>query len=177
MKDTMNILISGYGGQGILFSGKVIAYAGLIDGKEVSWLPSYGPEMRGGDANCTICLSNEPIASPYIQYPDYFMAMNQLAFNRYISAVKSDGIVVYDRSIIQGDTDRTDLAIFGFDAATIAEENGMAGLVNMVMTGKLFKELAFSTYEALEKAVDKCVPNRPEVAQMNMKAIQLGIES
>ena len=177
MSDTMSILVSGYGGQGILFAGKLIAYAGLMDGKEVSWLPSYGPEMRGGDANCTVCLSDTPIASPYVQFPEHLMAMNQLAYNKYISMIKQDGIVIYDRSIINGDTDRKDLSIYGFEAAGIAEENGMPGLVNMVMTGRLYKELPFCSFDSLEKAMEKCVPERPQLAQMNMKAIQLGMES
>lgn len=177
MNDTMSILISGYGGQGILFSGKVIAYAGLIDGKEVSWLPSYGPEMRGGAANCTICLSNEPIASPYIQYPDHFIAMNQLAFNKYVSTVEKGGVVVYDSAIIQGGTEREDVQIFGIDAVTIAEGNGLKGLANMVIIGKLYKELPYCSYDSLEKAVGKCVPEgRAQLLEMNMKAIRLGIE-
>ncbi|MCL1849140.1 MAG: 2-oxoacid:acceptor oxidoreductase family protein [Clostridiales bacterium] len=178
MKDTISILIAGYGGQGILFSGKVVAYAGLIDGKEISWLPSYGPEMRGGSANCTICLSNEPIASPYIQYPDYFMAMNQLAFNKFIPMVEKSGMVVYDSAIINGATDRGDIQVHGLDAVTLAEENGLGGLANMVMTGKLFKELPFCTFASLEKAVEKSVSaGRTQLIELNMKAIQLGMES
>ncbi|MCL2166911.1 MAG: 2-oxoacid:acceptor oxidoreductase family protein [Clostridiales bacterium] len=178
MKDPMNILIAGYGGQGILFSGKVIAYAGLIDGKEVSWLPSYGPEMRGGSANCTICLSKDPIASPYIEFPEFFVAMNQLAFNKFASTVEEGGMVVYDSAIINGATERKDMQIFGIDAVTLAEDSGLKGLANMVMTGKLFKELSFCTFDSLEKAVEKCVPaGRTQLIESNLKAIQLGIEN
>jgi len=178
MNDAMNILIAGYGGQGILFSGKVIAYAGLIDEKEITWLPSYGPEMRGGSSSCTICLSNEPIASPYIQHPDYFIAMNQLAFNKFFSMVEKDGIVIYDSAIINGAADRNDIRIHGIEAVTLAEENGLKGLANMVMAGKLFKEAPFSTFASLEKAVEKCVPEgRTQLIDLNMKAIHLGIEN
>ena len=178
MSDTMNILIAGYGGQGILFSGKVIAYAGLIDGKEVSWLPSYGPEMRGGSASCTVCLSSDPIASPFIQHPPFLIAMNQLAFNKYMPMVESDGILVYDSAIVNGATERKDLALYGIDATTLAEENEVRGLANMIMAGKLFKEHAFCTYASLEKAVEKCVPeSRPQLIELNMKAIQLGAEN
>jgi len=178
MKDTISILVAGYGGQGILFSGKVIAYAGLLDDKEVSWLPSYGPEMRGGSANCTICLSSEPIASPYIQYPDYFVAMNQLAFNKFMPMVESDGVALYDSAIINGTTDRTDLRLHAIDAVTIAEENGLKGLANMVITGKLFKEIPFCTFASLEKAVEKSVPEgRTQLVELNLKAIQLGMEN
>ena len=178
MKETMSILIAGYGGQGILFSGKVIAYAGLIDEKEISWLPSYGPEMRGGSANCTICLSNEAIASPYIQYPDYFVAMNQLAFNKFMPMVEKGGMAVYDSAIINGATDRGDVKVSGIDAVTLAEENGLKGLANMVITGKLYKELPFCAFSSLEKAVEKSVPaGRTQLIEMNLKAIQLGLEN
>ena len=176
--DYQSILIAGYGGQGILFAGKVIAYAGLIDEKEVSWLPSYGPEMRGGSANCTVCLSNEIIASPYVQYPEYFLAMNQLAFNKYISTVEKGGVVIYDSAIIDGKTDRKDLTIYGIDAVSLAEKSGAQGLSNMVMTGRLYKELMFCSYASLEKAVEKCVPeSKVQLIEWNLKAIQLGIES
>ena len=175
---TMNILFAGYGGQGILFAGKVVAYAGLIDGKEVSWLPSYGPEMRGGTASCTVCLSDAPIASPYIERPDYLVALNQLSFNKYVPLVESNGLVLYDSAIINGETDREDLRIFGIDALTVAEGNGLKGLANMVMTGKLFKELPFSAYASLEEAVRKCVSgSRTELIDMNIKAIQMGIDA
>ena len=178
MKDTISMVIAGYGGQGILFSGKVAAYAGLIDGKEVSWFPSYGPEMRGGSAACTVCISSDPIASPYIMHPDYLAALNQLAFNKYIGLVDQGGVVVYDSAIINGATDRGDLNMFGVDAVTIAEENGIRGLANMVITGKLYKELAFCSFGALEKAVEKSVPEgRTQLVALNMKAIQLGVES
>jgi 2-oxoglutarate ferredoxin oxidoreductase subunit gamma len=178
MSDTMSILVAGYGGQGILFAGKVIAYAGLIDGKEVSWLPSYGPEMRGGTANSTICLSNEPIASPYIPFPDHLLAMNQLSFNKYIPMVVEGGVAVYDGSIINGKTDREDIRVFGIDAATIAEENGVNGLASIVMIGKLFKELPFCSFEALEESVRKCTPaSKAEMFDFNMKAIRLGMEN
>ena len=177
MSNTMNMLIAGYGGQGILFAGKVVAYAGLIDGKEVSWLPSYGPEMRGGAANCTVCLSDEPIASPFIQYPDYLVAMNQLAFNKYISLVAKGGIAIYDSAIVNGATDRTDLKVIGIDAVTMAEANGLTGLANMVLTGKLFQEISFCAYPSLEQSVKKCVPaTKQQMIDFNMKAIKLGIE-
>ena len=177
MKDPMYILIAGYGGQGILFTGKVIAYAGLFDGKELLWLPSYGPEMRGGSSSCTVCLSSEPIASPYVQNPDYLIAMNQLAFNKHIATVDTGGVAIYDSAIINGQVDREDIKILGVDAVTLAEENGLKGLANMVITGKLYKELAFCSYDSLEKAVVKSVPeNRQQMIELNLKAIQLGID-
>ena len=178
MNGTTSILVAGYGGQGILFAGKVMAYAVLIDGKEVSWLPSYGPEMRGGTASCTICLSSEPIASPYIERPDHLVAMNQLSFNKYISMVEKGGIVIYDSDIINGTMDRDDLQVFDISAVTLAESNGMGGLANMVMTGKLYKELAFCSFPSLEESVRKCVSaTRADLIDLNIRAMQLGAEN
>lgn len=98
MKD-MNALLAGFGGQGILFMGKVIAYAGLTDGKEVSWLPSYGPEMRGGTANCSVCISSDPICSPLVVTPNVFVAMNGPSYDKFIDSVVPGGIVILDSKI------------------------------------------------------------------------------
>lgn len=95
-----NFLLAGFGGQGILFSGKVIAYSGLMDGKEVSWLPSYGPEMRGGTANCSVCISDEPIGSPLVLSPDVLMAMNLQSFDKFINTVVPGGIAVIDSTLV-----------------------------------------------------------------------------
>ena len=97
---TTEIILAGFGGQGILFAGKILAYCGLIAGKELSWLPSYGPEMRGGTANCSVCISDEPIGSPVVTTPDYLIAMNGPSYKKFIDAVKPDGLVLFDNSIV-----------------------------------------------------------------------------
>lgn len=94
------ILLAGFGGQGILFAGKVLAYCGLMDKKELSWLPSYGPEMRGGTANCSVCISDEPIASPLVTEPDLMMAMNQPSFEKFINKVKAGGKAFIDSTLV-----------------------------------------------------------------------------
>ena len=133
--------------------------------------------MRGGTANCTVCLSDDPIASPYIEYPDYLVAMNQLSFNKYISVVEKGGVVIYDQAMINGKTDREDLTLYGVDAVTLAEENGVAGLANMILIGKVFQALSFCTFPALEESVKKCVPaSKTALIELNMKAIRLGID-
>ena len=144
-----NMLLAGFGGQGILFAGKVIAYGGLMDEKEISWLPSYGPEMRGGTANCSVCISVEP-----------------------------GSIVIVDSFLINKKVERDDVTAFYVPATKIAEDNGLKGLANIILVGKLFHETNFCTEDALYKAVEKCVPPRKaHLIDANKKALQLGMEA
>ena len=108
---TTQILIAGFGGQGILFSGKFLAYKGLMEELQVSWLPSYGPEMRGGTANCNVILSDDPVGSPIITTPDVLIAMNLPSFEKFVPTVKAGGIVIADSSLIETKTDRTDIDV------------------------------------------------------------------
>ena len=100
MSKDLNLLLAGFGGQGVLFAGKVIAYSGLLEGKEISWLPSYGPEMRGGTANCSVCISDNPIGSPLVVTPNVFIAMNLPSFDRFINDVQPGGVVLVDSFLI-----------------------------------------------------------------------------
>ena len=110
MRD-MNAVLAGFGGQGILFMGKVIAYAGLYDDKQVSWLPSYGPEMRGGTANCSVCISDELICSPLVNTPNALIVMNLPSFDKFIDKVVPGGTVIVDSALIEKKTDRTDIDV------------------------------------------------------------------
>ena len=176
MSENLNILLAGFGGQGILFAGKVIAYAGLMDEKEISWLPSYGPEMRGGTANCSICISDKPIGSPLVVNPNVFVAMNVPSFDKFINAVEPNGIVVVDSFLIHKKVERTDVKVFYVPATSLAEESGLKGLANIILVGKLYKELGFCKEEALQKAIAKCVPARKaEMLDLNKKAIEIGM--
>jgi 2-oxoglutarate ferredoxin oxidoreductase subunit gamma len=175
MSKNLNIVIAGFGGQGVLFTGKVIAYAGLIDGKEVSWLPSYGPEMRGGTANCSVCVSDVPIGSPLVVTPNAFVAMNLPSFDKFINDVTPGGGVVVESSLVSKQTDRTDVKAFYVPATKLAEEHELQGLANIILLGKLFKETQFSSFEALEKAVAKCgPPSKQHLLEPNMRAVKLG---
>ncbi len=177
MSTNYNMLLAGFGGQGILFAGKVIAYGGLNDGKEISWLPSYGPEMRGGTANCSVCISDKAIGSPLVTSPDTFIAMNLPSFDKFINDVKPGGTVIVDSFLIDRKVERDDLNVFYVPATKIAEEQGLKGLANIILVGKLFKETGFCTEEALYKAVEKCVPARKaNMLDLNKKAIRLGME-
>ena len=174
MKD-LNIVFAGFGGQGILFAGKVVAYAGLIEGRELSWLPSYGPEMRGGTANCSICLSDEPIGSPLVTNPNVLIAMNRPSLDKFVNEVEPGGMILLDSSLIDERVERDDVTVFYVPASKLAEENGLKGLANIILVGKLRKELAFCTEETLDKALQKCSPARKaDMLGFNRKALEIG---
>lgn len=171
------IVFAGFGGQGLLFAGKVIANAGLIDGREVSWLPSYGPEMRGGTANCSVTLSDEPIGSPLIMNPNILVAMNQPSLAKFESLVEAGGKVFVDTSLINRLPERTDVEVHAHPATEHAEEAGLKGLANIVLVGKVLKETGICSRETMEAAIRKAVPARKaQMVENNLKALQLGME-
>lgn len=178
MSRDFNMVLAGFGGQGILFAGKVIAYGGLNDGKEISWLPSYGPEMRGGTANCSVCISDKTIGSPLVVTPDVLIALNLPSFEKFIDTVKPGGTVIIDSFLINKKVEREDVNVFYVPATKLAEENGIKGLANIILVGKLFKETGFCTEEALYKAIEKCVPARKaNMIEFNKKALEIGMNS
>ncbi len=178
MSRDFNMVLAGFGGQGILFAGKVIAYGGLNDGKEISWLPSYGPEMRGGTANCSVCISDKTIGSPLVVTPDVLIALNLPSFEKFIDTVKPGGTVIIDSFLINKKVEREDVNVFYVPATKLAEENGIKGLANIILVGKLFKETGFCTEEALYKAIEKCVPARKaNMLEFNKKALEIGMNS
>lgn len=178
MSRDFNMVLAGFGGQGILFAGKVIAYGGLNDGKEISWLPSYGPEMRGGTANCSVCISDKTIGSPLVVTPDVLIALNLPSFEKFIDTVKPGGTVIVDSFLINKKVERDDVNVFYVPATKLAEENGIKGLANIILVGKLFKETGFCTEEALYKAIEKCVPARKaNMLEFNKKALEIGMNS
>ncbi len=169
------ILIAGFGGQGILFSGKFLAYEGLIDGKEVSWLPSYGPEMRGGTANCSIILSDNKIGSPIVDKPDVLIAMNAPSFDKYINEIKPGGMVFVDSSLIEQKSERDDVEAYYIPATKMAADEGLTGLANMIILGLVIKKTGIMPDENIEKAMRKVVSAKKEkLFDLNMKAVQLG---
>lgn len=172
---TTNVTLAGFGGQGILFAGKMLAYSGLMDGKEVSWLPSYGPEMRGGTANCSVVISDEAIGSPLVLEPDVLVAMNRPSLAKFIDDVKPGGIVIIDATMVEDRTDRTDISFFPVEATKIAEDAGLKGLANVLLVGKLNKEAGLVDNDALKAAVKKCVSaKRQEMIAYNEQALELG---
>lgn len=178
MSVELKAILAGFGGQGTLFAGKVIAYAGLIENDEVSWFPSYGPEMRGGTANCSVTLSSDPIGSPLISRPNALLAMNQPSYDRFIADVEPGGAVVYDSSLIAPQVERADCTVAAIPAAKIAEEHDLGGLANIVLLGKLWSLVGFCDRTTLDAAIERCVPPRKAaLVEKNKTAVQLGIDA
>ncbi len=169
------ILIAGFGGQGILFSGKFLAYEGLIDGKEVSWLPSYGPEMRGGTANCSIIISDSAVGSPIVSNPDILIAMNLPSLDKYENETKKGGQIFVDSSLIERKVERTDAQVYYIPATRMASDEGLTGLANMIMIGHMIAKSGIIPEENIEKAMQKVVPSaKQNMFDLNMKAVKLG---
>ena len=175
MGKTTKILIAGFGGQGILFTGKALAYTGLKAGMEVSWLPSYGPEMRGGTANCAVTLSDEPIGSPIIEKPDVLIAMNLPSLEKYFYETEKGGYIIFDSSLISKQDVRDDVVTIGIPATKLASDNGLNGLANMIILGKVIKETNVLTLEQIKNSLSQMVPaKKAELLEKNIKAIELG---
>ena len=175
MKD-LNVLLAGFGGQGVLFAGKVMAYAGLMEGREVSWLPSYGPEMRGGTANCSVCISDKPIGSPLVVAPDVLIAMNLPSLEKFENAVVPGGLIIVDSSLIDKKVRRTDVRTVCVPASELADSNDLKGSANMIILGRMFRETEFCSEENLLKGIKKSVPARKsELYDSNVKAVRAGM--
>ena len=174
---TTQILIAGFGGQGILFAGKFLAYKGLLEEKQVSWLPSYGPEMRGGTANCNVILSETPVGSPIITDPDVLVAMNLPSLEKYINDVVPGGQVYLDSSLINTEIKRTDVQVFPIPATAMTKENNMATLANMILVGALLENHPELSFEGTDAVVSKLVPPaKAALVELNMKALNMGKE-
>lgn len=179
----LKVILAGFGGQGILFAGKLIAYAGLEDGRELSWLPSYGPEMRGGTASCNVTLSDEPIGSPLIQDPDVLIAMNQPSLDKFAPVVEPGGVIVVNTTLApntaSADARKADgVEVYALPATQMAEDAGLKGLANIICAGKLWGVTHFCTPAALEAGLAHCVPPRKQhLLEPNKRALQMGIEA
>ncbi len=178
MSRSLNIVLAGFGGQGVLFAGKLIAYAGLLEDREVSWLPSYGPEMRGGTANCSVCLSDDPIGSPLVLAPDVLVAMNQPSFDKFEHSMAPGGVAVVDSTLVQRVPEIEGVKVCAVPATAMAEEAGFKKLANIILAGKVFAETGFCDEASLWKAIEKCVPaKKAAMLDMNKRALQLGIDA
>ncbi len=149
-------------GQGILFAGKFLAYEGLNEGMQVSWLPSYGPEMRGGTANCSVILSDSQIGSPLVTKPDILAAMNLPSLDKYELSVKAGGQIYVNSSLINRKVTRKDVEAFYIPANEIAEKNGLSGLANMIIIGAIQNHGDLFSFEGVKKALEKVVPRRKQ---------------
>ena len=171
-------VLAGFGGQGVLFAGKVLTYCGMIEDRELSWLPSYGPEMRGGTANCSVTISDKPIGSPLVLHPNCLIAMNQPSLDKFIGTVEPGGFAVVDSSMVNDVPERADITICAIPATKMAEEAGLKGLANIVLLGKLFALTQFCEEATLDAAIDKCVPaKKAHLAAPNTQALRLGMDA
>ncbi|MBQ7597767.1 MAG: 2-oxoacid:acceptor oxidoreductase family protein [Clostridia bacterium] len=171
------ILIAGFGGQGVLFAGKFLANKGLIEDKQVSWLPSYGPEMRGGTANCSVIVGDEPVGSPIVNEPNTLVAMNLPSLKKYENAVVPGGLILVDSSLIAAKVERDDVRVCYVPATELAKNAGFSTLANMILMGKLLKESEDMSFEHTEDALKKVIPARKmNLLDVNLQALKTGYE-
>jgi len=174
---TEEIIIAGFGGQGVLSMGKILAYSGLIQGKEVSWMPSYGPEQRGGTANVTVILSDERISSPVLNTYDTAIVLNQPSLERFEKLVKPDGTLIFDGNGMKKFPKRKDIHIYRIDATEYAYANNATKTINMIILGGLLKVRPIVEIENVLLGLKKTLPSRHHhLLPMNEKAIHTGID-
>jgi 2-oxoglutarate ferredoxin oxidoreductase subunit gamma len=157
---TEEIIVAGFGGQGVLSLGMTLAYAGMVEGKEISWMPSYGPEMRGGTANCMVILSNERISSPILAQFDTAIILNQPSMEKFANSVKPGGLLIYERSNILKPTNRTDIELIGIDASTEALLMKNAKVMNMIILGAYLAVKPVVENNSIIKALEKVLPEK-----------------
>ncbi len=175
---TTSLLFAGFGGQGILFSGKFLAYRGMMEDRQVSWLPSYGPEMRGGTANCSVIFSDIPIGSPIVSRPDVLIAMNLPSLEKYENDVVSGGKIFVDSSLVTKKVERTDVSVFYVPATQMAFDHQLGNLANMIVMGKVLKECPELGEAPILDALKKVVPpTKEKLIAINQTALQLGAEA
>ncbi|MBP5609847.1 MAG: 2-oxoacid:acceptor oxidoreductase family protein [Clostridia bacterium] len=174
---TTKYLFSGFGGQGILFIGKFIAYKGMLEDKQVSWLPSYGPEMRGGTASCSVIVSDSQVGSPIVSNPDVLVAMNLPSLDRFEGSVVPGGAVYYDASLIERKVARNDVKAVGVPATKLASENGFPTLANMILLGKILSDRGEFDEESIRAALGKVISARhADMLETNLSAMKLGAD-
>ena len=174
---TTQIMIAGFGGQGVLFAGKFLAYKGMVQDKQISWLPSYGPEMRGGTANCSVVISDTPVGSPIISNPDMLIAMNLPSLQKFVDAVVPGGVIILDYTLIDARVEREDVKVFYVPATQLAKDAGFSTLANMILTGKALKEMDIVSWEGNKETLESFIPaKKAGLIDMNLKALQTGYD-
>ena len=172
-----SIIIAGFGGQGVLFSGQLLAYAGMDAGRQVTWIPSYGPEMRGGTANCTVIISTDIVGAPVVARPDVAIVLNQPSYEKYEPLVKSRGLLIVNSSIISSETDRAELETVYVAANAIAEEFGSVKMLNMVAIGAMLQRRPILAMTEIERALaDHLPPRKAHLMEANKQVLHRGYE-
>ncbi len=172
------VIFSGFGGQGALFAGQLLAYSAMEQGKHVTWLPSYGPEMRGGTAHCIVIVSDDPIGSPVIRNPQAAIVMNNPSMDKYEPLVKPGGLLVINRSLIERDPVRDDITNLLIPGNDLAESSGDLRMANVVLLGALLEALPLVSLEAVSQALENHLPSRHrDLLESNSQALMRGAEA
>jgi len=170
------IIVSGFGGQGTLFAGQLLAYAAMDSGYHVTWIPSYGPEMRGGKARCTVVVSDEEIGSPLVRQPGAVIVLNLPSMEAFESAVKPGGVLVVNSSLVPRKSERTDIRVLYVPASEMATELGNVRLANVICLGTLVQLTGVVPVEAIEQALDDHLPERHrKLLGLNKEALHKGV--
>jgi 2-oxoglutarate ferredoxin oxidoreductase subunit gamma len=171
------IIISGFGGQGIMLIGRLLTYAGMIEGKKVAWMPSYGPEMRGGTANCTVIISSNEIGSPIVSHPKILIAMNQPSLDKFESNVSKDGLIILNDSLIEREVKKNDVKVIKIPADDIADKLGNSRAANMVVLGAYVEQSGIVKMDTIFKALEKALAGRDKkLLELNKEALKKGAE-
>jgi 2-oxoglutarate ferredoxin oxidoreductase subunit gamma len=180
MNKSYEILTAGFGGQGVLFAAKLLAEIGLLDGKEVTWFPAYGPAMRGGTCNCSVVISDKPIGSPVVAHPNLLIAMNGPSYDKFIGTVTPGGKAFVDSTLADTAASASKPAegveIISIPATKLAVDNDLTGMANIIILGKLIKETGFASQEVLEKALTLVTTGKERLLELNKKALKIGME-
>ncbi len=171
---TMDVLMAGFGGQGVLMTGKLLAHAAMCLGKEVSWLPSYGPEMRGGTCNVTVCISDDPIGSPFVTKPHILIAMNQPSLEKFGPSVEPGGLIIVNSTLIPITIDRADCQVLYIDATKIADEVGTPRAANIVLLGVMVGVSEIIEKETALEAIKQEFSRKAKFVPINMNAFESG---
>jgi 2-oxoglutarate ferredoxin oxidoreductase subunit gamma len=172
------VIVSGFGGQGVLFVGKLLAFTGMVTGKHVSWIPSYGPEMRGGTANCSVIISEKEITSPIVNQCTTPLALNGPSLEKFQDCVETNGKILFDGSMIHQEKPKGLQAEWiAVNTKQLAEELGLNSLLNMIMLGAFIKETTILSMDDVYKGMEEMIGNKkPERLELNKKALQLGFQ-
>lgn len=170
-----HLLFSGFGGQGVMFAGQLLAYAAMDEGLEVTWIPSYGPEMRGGTAHCFVVISNKPIGSPIVSRPKVGIMLNNPSFEKYEPVILPEGLLAYNASLITHQSHRTDMRVLGVPASDIADQIGNLKLMNIVMLGAVLAARPILPLDAIRHALEHHIPpHRRNLLTLNYEALEKG---
>jgi 2-oxoglutarate ferredoxin oxidoreductase subunit gamma len=175
---TFSVIISGFGGQGILMAGQLLAYAGIIEGKHVAWVPSYGVEMRGGTANCSVVISDGEVSSPLVEKPDALLVFNRPSLDKFEPLLEEGGLLLYNSSMVSREDRPANFRVFGIPANELADELGNNRVANMIMLGALLELENVVSLDSIMEALKKVLPpHRHDLLPLNEEALRQGAES